>query len=90
MGVDCIDIIVLCRVPQDVPIEETVKAMQQMVTEGKAKHIGLSEVCGRRMGCWECVLVVRQKERKKERKRERERERERVRVNTDGWIGILQ
>jgi aryl-alcohol dehydrogenase-like predicted oxidoreductase len=53
LGVDCIDIIVLCRVPQDVPIEETVKAMQQMVTEGKAKHIGLSEVGG-----WVVVEVV--------------------------------
>ncbi len=43
LGVDCIDIIVLCRVPHDVPIEETVATMQQMVVEGKAKHIGLSE-----------------------------------------------
>ena len=43
LGVDYIDIIVLCRVPHDVPIEVTVAAMQQMVAEGKAKHIGLSE-----------------------------------------------
>ncbi|GAX79831.1 hypothetical protein CEUSTIGMA_g7271.t1 [Chlamydomonas eustigma] len=43
LGVDCIDIIVLCRVPHDVPIETAVKAMKALVDEGKAKHIGLSE-----------------------------------------------
>ena len=31
LGVDYIDVIVLCRVPHDVPIEETVAAMAQMV-----------------------------------------------------------
>jgi len=43
LGVDYIDIIVLCRVSQTVPIEETVAAMALMVEEGKARHIGLSE-----------------------------------------------
>lgn len=43
LGVDYIDIIVLCRVSPEVPIEETVAAMQQCVTDGKARHIGLSE-----------------------------------------------
>ena len=43
LGVEYIDIIVLCRVPHDVPIEATVAAMQQLVSEGKARHIGLSE-----------------------------------------------
>jgi aryl-alcohol dehydrogenase-like predicted oxidoreductase len=43
LGTDYIDIIVLCRVPSDVPIEESVGAMQAMVKEGKARHIGLSE-----------------------------------------------
>jgi aryl-alcohol dehydrogenase-like predicted oxidoreductase len=43
LGVDCIDIIVLCRVPHDVPIETSVTAMKALVDEGKAKHIGLSE-----------------------------------------------
>jgi aryl-alcohol dehydrogenase-like predicted oxidoreductase len=43
LGVEYIDIIVLCRVPHDVPIEISVAAMQQLVAEGKARHIGLSE-----------------------------------------------
>ena len=43
LGVDCIDIIVLCRVPQDVPIEESVANCKKLVDEGKAKYIGLSE-----------------------------------------------
>jgi aryl-alcohol dehydrogenase-like predicted oxidoreductase len=43
LGVVFIDIIVLCRVPQDVPIEVPVAAMQELVAEGKARHIGLSE-----------------------------------------------
>ena len=43
LGVDYIDIIVLCRLPRDVEIETTIAAMALMVKEGKAKHIGLSE-----------------------------------------------
>ena len=43
LGVDYIDIIVLCRLPRNVEIEITVAAMASMVKEGKAKHIGLSE-----------------------------------------------
>lgn len=43
LGVDYIDIIVLCRVPTDVTIEEAVKNMKILVDEGKARHIGLSE-----------------------------------------------
>jgi len=43
LGVDQIDIIVLCRVPQDVPIEESVANCKKLVDEGKAKYIGLSE-----------------------------------------------
>ena len=43
LGTDYIDIIVLCRVPTDVPIEESVKAMAELVNEGKARHIALSE-----------------------------------------------
>jgi aryl-alcohol dehydrogenase-like predicted oxidoreductase len=38
-----IDIIVLCRVPNDVPIEDSIQAMAELVKEGKARHIGLSE-----------------------------------------------
>jgi aryl-alcohol dehydrogenase-like predicted oxidoreductase len=43
LGTDYIDIIVLCRVPKDVPIEESVAGMGQLVAEGKARAIGLSE-----------------------------------------------
>ena len=45
LGVEFIDVIVLCRVPADVPIEESVAAMAKLVAEGKARHIALSEVC---------------------------------------------
>jgi aryl-alcohol dehydrogenase-like predicted oxidoreductase len=43
LGVDYIDIIVLCRVSPTVPIEESVAALQSIVDEGKAKYIGISE-----------------------------------------------
>ena len=43
LNVDYIDIIVLCRAPRDVSIESAVEGMAQMVKEGKAKYIGLSE-----------------------------------------------
>lgn len=43
LGTDYLDIIVLCRVPKDVPIETSVSAMAELVAEGKARHIGLSE-----------------------------------------------
>jgi len=43
LGTDYIDIIVLCRVPSDIPIEEVVQNMQAVVQSGKARHIGLSE-----------------------------------------------
>jgi aryl-alcohol dehydrogenase-like predicted oxidoreductase len=43
LGTDYIDIIVLCRVPSNIPIEESVQAMKELVEEGKARHIGLSE-----------------------------------------------
>ncbi len=43
LGVSYIDIIVLCRVAPDVPIEESVRGLQAMVDEGKARHIGVSE-----------------------------------------------
>lgn len=43
LGVDYIDIIVLCRVPKDISISESVLGMKAMVDAGKARHIGLSE-----------------------------------------------
>jgi aryl-alcohol dehydrogenase-like predicted oxidoreductase len=43
LGVDCIDLYYQHRVDPKVPIEETVGAMADLITEGKIKHIGLSE-----------------------------------------------
>jgi aryl-alcohol dehydrogenase-like predicted oxidoreductase len=43
LGIDCIDLYYQHRVDPNVPIEETVGAMAELITEGKIKHIGLSE-----------------------------------------------
>lgn len=43
LGIDCIDLYYQHRVDPKVPIEETVGAMADLITEGKIKHIGLSE-----------------------------------------------
>lgn len=44
LGTDVIDLYYLHRVDPDTPIEETVGAMGELVTEGKVRAIGLSEV----------------------------------------------
>lgn len=46
LGVDHIDLYYLHRPPQNVPIEDTVGAMAELVREGKVRHLGLSEVDG--------------------------------------------
>ncbi|MFD4374612.1 aldo/keto reductase [Streptomyces sp. NPDC058486] len=43
LGVDHIDLYYQHRVDPDVPIEETVGAMAELVREGKVRHLGLSE-----------------------------------------------
>ncbi len=43
LGIDVIDLYQLHRVDPDVPIEETVGAMAELVAEGKVRYIGLSE-----------------------------------------------
>ncbi|HEY8459492.1 MAG TPA: aldo/keto reductase [Blastocatellia bacterium] len=43
LGVETIDLYYLHRVDPKVPIEETVGAMAELVKEGKARYIGLSE-----------------------------------------------
>jgi aryl-alcohol dehydrogenase-like predicted oxidoreductase len=43
LGVDCIDLYYQHRVDPNIPIEETVGAMADLITAGKIKHIGLSE-----------------------------------------------
>jgi aryl-alcohol dehydrogenase-like predicted oxidoreductase len=44
LGVDHVDLYYLHRRDPDVPIEDTVGAMAEMVTAGKVRHLGLSEV----------------------------------------------
>jgi aryl-alcohol dehydrogenase-like predicted oxidoreductase len=43
LGTDRIDLYYQHRVDPDVPIEETVGAMAELVAEGKVRHLGLSE-----------------------------------------------
>ncbi|MEU2040183.1 aldo/keto reductase [Nocardia niwae] len=43
LGIDHIDLYYLHRVDPQVPIEETVGAMAELVREGKVRHLGLSE-----------------------------------------------
>jgi len=43
LGVDYIDLYYQHRVDPDTPIEETVGAMAELVTEGKVRYLGLSE-----------------------------------------------
>ncbi|HJZ69975.1 MAG TPA: aldo/keto reductase [Blastocatellia bacterium] len=43
LGVDCIDLYYQHRVDPNVPIEETVGAMAEMVRAGKVRYLGLSE-----------------------------------------------
>ncbi|KAG2220467.1 hypothetical protein INT45_011471 [Circinella minor] len=44
LGVDTIDLFYLHRPDPEVPIEETVKAMAELVKEGKVRYLGLSGV----------------------------------------------
>ena len=43
LGVDHIDLYYQHRVDPDVPIEDTVGTMAELVTAGKVRHLGLSE-----------------------------------------------
>lgn len=47
LGVDYIDIVVLCRIPSDIPLEESMQGLRSVVEEGKARSIGLSEASAR-------------------------------------------
>lgn len=44
LGTDVIDLYYLHRVDPDVPVEESVGAMAALVTAGKVRHLGVSEV----------------------------------------------
>ena len=43
LGVDSVDLLYLHRVDPNVPIEDTVGAMAELVSQGKVLHLGLSE-----------------------------------------------
>jgi aryl-alcohol dehydrogenase-like predicted oxidoreductase len=43
LGVDCVDLYYQHRVDPQVPIEETVGALAELVEQGKVRHVGLSE-----------------------------------------------
>ena len=49
LDVDVIDLYYLHRPPGDVPIEETVGTMAELVEAGKVRHLGLSEVSGEQL-----------------------------------------
>ncbi len=44
LGVDHVDLLYLHRADPDVPIEESVGALAELVGDGRARHLGLSEV----------------------------------------------
>src|SRR3954454_19873909 len=46
LGTDHVDLYYLHRVDPGTPIEETVGAMGELVTQGKVRHLGLSEAAG--------------------------------------------
>ncbi|HWE91339.1 MAG TPA: aldo/keto reductase [Pseudonocardiaceae bacterium] len=47
LGVDYVDLYYLHRVDPEVPVEDTVGAMAELVAEGKVRFLGLSEVDGK-------------------------------------------
>lgn len=46
LGVDSVDLYYLHRVDPEVPVEDTVGALAELVQAGKVRHIGLSEATG--------------------------------------------
>ncbi len=58
LGIDCIDLFYQHRMDPKVPIEETMGALSDLVTEGKIKHIGLSEAAPERLRAANAVHQV--------------------------------
>ena len=48
MGTDTADLYILHRVDPDVAIEETIGAMAELISDGKVRHLGLSEASASR------------------------------------------
>ena len=58
LGMDVIDLYYLHRVDPEVPIEESVGAMTELVREGKVRAIGLSEVSADALRCAHAVHPI--------------------------------
>jgi aryl-alcohol dehydrogenase-like predicted oxidoreductase len=58
LGVDEIDLYYMHRRDVDVPVEESVGAMAELVQEGKVKHLGLSEVTARELRAAQAVHPI--------------------------------
>lgn len=58
LGIDCIDLYYQHRMDPNTPIEETMGALSDLVTEGKIKHIGLSEAAPERLRAANAVHQV--------------------------------
>lgn len=58
LGIDCIDLYYQHRMDPNVPIEETMGALSDLVKEGKIKHIGLSEAAPARLRAANAVHQV--------------------------------
>ena len=43
LGIDCLDLLYMHRIPQNVPIEDCMEKMNELKKEGKIKYVGLSE-----------------------------------------------
>ncbi|MFE7541085.1 aldo/keto reductase [Streptomyces platensis] len=58
LGVDEIDLYYMHRREVNVPLEESVGAMAELVAEGKVKYLGLSEVTGRELRAAQAVHPI--------------------------------
>jgi aryl-alcohol dehydrogenase-like predicted oxidoreductase len=58
LDVDAIDLYYMHRRDPNVPIEETVATMAELVREGKVKHLGLSEVTGTELRAAQAVHPI--------------------------------
>ncbi|NQZ96391.1 MAG: aldo/keto reductase [Myxococcales bacterium] len=58
LGVDCIDLYQIHRVDRNTPIEETLAALQHLVTQGKVRYLGASS-----MFAWELMRALSVSER---------------------------
>ena len=47
LQVKCIDLYSVHRIDQQVPIEESMEAMKELIAEGKVRYVGLSEASSR-------------------------------------------